>query len=298
MSDKKQSVVMILGYFDSLHNAHRKIIAHAKEIADSNHLSTAIFTFDGNLKSVFKGEQEKLVYTLPERLELYSKAGIDSVCLAPVDKKFLSLSPRRFLKWLNKKFDIKAYVFGEDYRFGKGGKGNPQFLDKFAKKHKQTCHVIELLTFDGQKLSTTLIKELLTKGEIAKANALLGRDYFVTGEVFSDRKVGKSIGFPTINIKINKEKHPLKKGVYGGNVQVGDKTYKAVINYGARPTFGLEETLIEAHLIGFDGDLYGQTLAVNFESYLRDVCKFEDVEQLKTQIKKDILSITKGKAND
>ena len=116
----------------------------------------------------------------------------------------------------------------------------------------------------------------------------MGRQYSVTGEVFEDRKVGTTLGFPTVNIKIDDQKHRLKSGVYAGKITVDGNEYKAVINYGARPTFGLDASLIEAHLIGFSGQLYGRELKVRFDDFLRDVKKFDSVEQLKLQIEKDL----------
>lgn len=293
MSDKSKGVVIALGYFDSVHLGHRIVISKAKQIAKQFNLKTVIFTFEGNLKNAVKGSLEGVVYTLEERLSLYKSVGIEDVCLAPVTKEFLSLNAQGFLDWLNQKFNIKAYVFGKDYRFGKGGEGTPEFISEYAKAHSQTATAVEIYKQGEKKVSTTLIKELLSKGDILSANNLLGKNYFIRGEVFSDRKVGKQLGFPTINIKINKEKFALKNGVYSGSVNVDGVDYKAIINYGARPTFDLQEKLIEAHLIGFDGDLYGKTLSVGFIDFLRDIKKFNSLLELKEQLQKD-LEIVKG----
>ena len=145
-----------------------------------------------------------------------------------------------------------------------------------------------LLKMDGEKISSTAIKNYLANGETEKANALLGEEFFLLGQVYKDRQVGRTINFPTANIRYPEDKFPIKKGVYETRVCVDGKEYKGITNYGARPTFDNTDTLTETYLDGFDGDLYNKTLQVRFVRYLRGIRKFESAESLKAQLTEDI----------
>ena len=289
MSDKiKNGAVVALGYFDSVHCGHQAVIGKAKEIAEKLNAKTVVFTFGGNLKAVLTDGVDKSVYTKPEREEFINDLGVDEIYFAPVDIDFLSMAKLAFLNFLNRLYDIKCYVSGEDYTFGKFGKGTVKDIERYAKEKGQSVVTVDTLGYGGNKISTTAIKSLLTKGDIESVNNLLGRAYSITGTVFEDRKVGTSLGFPTLNIKIENDKHRLKDGVYQGCSVIDGVKYPAVINYGARPTYNLQEKLVEAHLIGFNGLLYGKTVKLNFEKYLRDIIKFSSEEDLKEQLKKDV----------
>ena len=298
MSDKiLKPVVMALGYFDSVHLGHKKVIETAREYARENNLKLVVFTFKGNLKAVLSKSDDKCVYLFNERKNLLKEMGADEIYFAPVSANFLSLSKEAFLKKLGSKYDVKCFVCGTDYRFGKFGEGDVSFLKQYCQENAKECIIESDFLFDGEKVSTTLIKKLLTAGEVEKANVLLGRDYSITGKVFKDRMVGSKIGFPTVNIKIDEDKFRIKDGVYEGKIKIYNEEYKALINYGARPTFDLSEKLVETHVIGFSGDLYGKEITISFLRRIRDVIKFSSKEHLISQIKKDILSI-KEEEND
>lgn len=284
MLDKRLNAVLALGYFDSVHKGHQKVIKSAKQCANDLGCALVVFTFDDNLKAVFSSSDDKMVYVKQERENLLKSLGADKVVFAPVNNEFLSLSKTEFLDYLNEEFNVLGYVCGSDYRFGKKGSGDANYLRQYAHQKDQAILVIDMEKSEKQKISTSLIKKLLTDGEIERVNLLLGRAYSVSGEVFSDRKVGEKIGFPTVNIKLNDNKHRLKDGVYYGKIN----GYKAVINYGARPTFNLNEKLVEAHLIGFNGNLYGQNLTVHFHGFIRGIEKFDNVEKLTERLIKDV----------
>ncbi len=291
MLDKNQRVVIALGYFDCVHKGHRKVIGGAFALAEKLNAKPVVFTFDGNLKGAIKGEREKNVYTTTERMLMLREMGVNDVYCAPINKQFLGLEAKAFLDKINSELNIVGYVTGDDYRFGYKGKGDVEFLKDYATKNAQQVVVTNTETADGLRISTSLIKELLTNGDIKRANYLLDRNYSITGEVVKDRRVGTRLGFPTININVESQKHLIKNGVYYGNVIVDGIKYKAIINYGARPTFNLEEKVLEAHLIDFNGDLYGKTLTISFEGYLRDIVAFKDGIGLKEQLEKDLLVV-------
>lgn len=287
MTRTLDKVVIALGYFDSVHIGHREVIKRAKALAEKLNSKLVVFTFSGNLKAVLGGESEKYIYSTKERETLLSELGADEVYFAPTDLDFLSLGKLAFLNKLNRIFNILGYVCGRDYKFGRFAKGSAIDLEKYAKSKGQQLEVVDFINFENEKVSTSTIKKLLKNGEIEKANLLLGKNFFALGKVFRDRGVGKELGYPTANIKLTSQKQALKKGVYAGKVKFLDKEYKAVINVGGRPTFDLSETLIEAHLIDFDGDLYDKTIIVEFEKFIRELVKFASIEQLKEQIERD-----------
>lgn len=283
--------VVALGYFDSVHLGHRRVIETAKSLAKELSATTTVFTFGGNLRAALSRRADKYVYSLSERQEILKEMGVENVFVQPVDFNFLSMGKLAFLNMLNRKFNIKGYVSGEDYKFGKFAKGTTEDLQKFADANSQVYKIVETLDEGGKKVSTSRIKLLLSAGDIKGANALLGRPFSVSGTVVKDRGVGTALGFPTANIKIEKNKQPLKEGVYAGHVIIGGVRYSAIINFGSRPTFGENEVLVEAHIADFNGDLYGQNLTVFFDCYLREIRKFFSEGELKKQLKTDLDAI-------
>jgi riboflavin kinase/FMN adenylyltransferase len=297
MLDKVLPTVIAMGYFDSVHLGHQRVINEARKLADKNGCSLTVFTFLGSVKDVLFGKKESSVYLPAEREKILKGLGADDIYFAPITNDFLSLDRKVFLDNLNQKFNIKGYVSGVDYTFGAFGKGNTLFLSDYAKENSQDYIVVDTLLVDDQKVSTTLIKSLLEKGEIAKVNALLGRNYAISGTVVKDRQVGKQLGFPTANVILSAQKFALKDGVYHGQVEVCGTIYQSIVNYGARPTFNVNEKVVEAHLIGFDGDLYDKQIEIEFLEYMRDIKKFDSAQDLVAQLEIDAQKV-KGETND
>ncbi len=295
MSDSVLKTVFALGYFDSVHSGHRAVIAAGRKLADELGASLTVFTFKGNLKAALTGEKDKYVYSYKEREALFRELGADDVFFAPVDFNFLSLGKLAFLNKMNKKYPIVGYVCGEDYCFGKFGEGKVKDLAVYAEQKQQKLVVVPpVLTDEGRKVSTTYIKRLLAAGDLTKANALLLRPYSFTGVVKEGRKVGTEIGFPTANVIPDKEKQPLRDGVYAGHLFLDGVCYKAVVNYGTRPTFHLSDKLAEIHIIGFSGDLYGQEITVYMDAFIREIEKFYSEEELSRRIAADKKAVEEG----
>ncbi len=288
LGNEKISVVIALGYFDSLHIGHQKVISTAIEKARKLGVNPAVFSFDGNLRKVIGGADGKFVFTTSERKELIHALGVTEIIFAPITKTFLGKGKLYFLNYLNRIYDVKGYVSGGDYRFGKNGCGDVKYLTEYATAHGQFVITVPPVTSGDVRVSTTYIKDLLRHGEIQTANRLLDKSFFITGKVLKGRKVGRTIGFPTVNIPIPNDRAELKAGVYAGRITVDGKEYKIVLNYGNRPTFELEDKLIEGHIIDFSGDLYGKTMTVYFDEYLREIKKFDNADDLKAQLVQDV----------
>ena len=284
------SVILTLGYFDCLHVGHRALIARAQELASACGAEAAVFTFDRDPASVFRSTAGT-VLTLDERIERIRKTGVRKVIVGAGTAEFLSQSPDDFLHWLDGRCKIVGYVCGKDFRFGKCAVGTAETLSAYAKETGKTVAVLDDVTVDGVRVSTSEIRRLLADGKVAEAKRLLVEPYSVRGVVFADRKVGRSIGFPTINLKIAPEKAKLKNAVYTGHILIDGIFYRAIVNYGARPTFGLGEMLAEAHIDGFSGDLYGREVTLYLDDFLRDIVRFDSAAALAAQLKKDIEAI-------
>ncbi len=274
LTEKKntQGVAMLLGGFDGLHIGHRRLLSRAKESGLPVGVMTIVGGKEGNL------------FTFAEREEIFRKNSVDFVFELPfADIK--NLTPTQFIRLLEKEFAPKLFVCGEDFRFGVGASGTPHTLQACK---KIPVEVLSLVEMGGEKISSRKIKSLLAEGKIEGANALLGEEFFLTGKVRKDRQIGRTIGFPTANIPYDKDKFPLKMGVYETKVEVDGKIYRGITNFGARPTFDDDNVTTETHLDNFQGDLYGKTLTVKFLRFLRGIEKFDGVEGLKAQLTKDI----------
>ena len=267
---------MLLGGFDGLHVGHRRLLACAKESG-----------YAVGLMTIVGGKEKNALFTFAEREEIFKIAGADFVFELPFEE-IKNLSPLAFLELLEKEFSPKLFVCGEDFRFGLHASGTPEFLKASTHVRVETLPLVEI---DGRKVSSSYVKALLEDGKVSEVKKYLAHNFFLMGEVSADRKIGRTIGFPTANILYPEGKYPLKKGVYETFVTVDGKGYKGITNYGARPTFDDEKVVTETYLDGFSGDLYGRTLKVEFVRFLRDVQKFENVDALKIQLEEDIRGV-------
>ncbi len=266
--------VLLLGGFDGIHIGHQTLVEAGKA-----------FSCPVGLTSFYGGKQGGDIFTPPEREYLYGLQGLSFSYQIPFTDELKNTSAEDFLRELTGAFSLRAVVCGSDFRFGKGASGDSALL-----KRTLNCPVLvkELTKIGGEKVSSSQIKKMLSEGDTSAVNVYLAHPYLIMGRVERGRSVGKGLGFPTLNLSISTEKYPLRDGVYGGYVQTERGEFPAVINYGARPTFGVEERKIEAYLVGFEGDLYGTQVRVFPTEYLRPVQKFESVEELCEQVKRDI----------
>ena len=264
--------VLALGGFDGLHVGHREVVARAKAFS----LPVGIMTIVGG-----KG---KGLFTLPERRDIFLRAGAD-FALELDFEKIKTMTADEFARALTERFCVSAFVCGEDFRFGAGAQGNAESLKRATHVRVERLALCEL---DGEKVSSSLVKGRLALGEVERANELLGESYFLLGEVVSGRKVGRTIGFPTANVAYSQDKFPLRFGVYETRIAVEGKEYKGITNFGARPTFDDESVWTESYLDGFSGDLYGKKICVKFVKYLRGIKRFEGAEALRGQLLEDI----------
>lgn len=276
-------IVICLGYFGCMHKGHVKLLECAKQRAANLNAKVALFTFSNNHLKIL-GSQAKVVYTFDERLEIYQNLDIDYVIEAHFDEKFRNKSSMEFVEQLKGNYEIKGVVCGFDYKCGRDRLDCNQVKEMLS----GVCSVdiVNAICWNGVKISTTLIRELLKQNDISQINNLLSEPYFIIGKVAHGRHVGSEMGFPTANVEISSGKL-LPVGVYGGYATFDGMKYLAIVNIGDKPTFGLDSVNIEAHVINFHGDLYGKTVKIALTKYLRGIQKFDSVNLLIDQLKKD-----------
>ncbi len=281
---------LVLGGFDGLHLGHRALLAVAKKYG----LPVAVTTIFGG-----KG---KALFTRAEREFLFARAGVDFVCEIAFTEQFENTSAEDFLATLLENIHARILICGEDFRFGRGVLGTAELL----KRHVPNVLVQKTVKYFAEesggmrKFSTTACKAALKAGDLPRLNASLetrdffGSTYFLQGEVEHGRKVGRTYGFPTLNLTPPPEKLLPPDGVYGGLCATPQGNFPTILNIGARPTFGVGERKIEAYLDGFSGDLYGQTVRIYPIEFYRPIEKFQSAEALKTQLQKDISRLQKA----
>ena len=273
----EEPCALVLGGFDGLHLGHRTLLNAARKTGLPVLLTSML------------GGKEGMLFTKDERSFLFEEAGVDSVLYLPFTEELKSTSAGDFLNELFAYFEVKEIFCGEDFRFGKDATGTPAFLKKWALSRPVT--VLTLFEKDGEKISVSRIKEALAKGNLSAVNAYLGSDYLIQGVVEHGRRVGRTYGFPTLNLSVAPEKLLPQEGVYGGYAVTPKGRYPTIINIGARPTFGVAEKKVEAYLKGFSGDLYGKVVRIYPTKFLRHIQKFSSEEELKNQLQKDIACV-------
>ena len=279
-------ICLMLGFFDCMHAGHRAISEAAVKYAKANSLETVLFTFTSSPK-IFAGDG-KSIYTFSERKAIYSECGADRVIAYDFDEKTQRTSPVVFLDELFSREHVKAVFCGEDYRFGADGAGNVRFLEKYCGEKNATLKAVPTVKIDGEKVSSTRIREFIEDGEIEKANKLLVMPYRITSEVVSGRGEGRKIGFPTANVRLYADKIYPAEGVYATKIKIGDKIYSGATNVGKKPTFGDDSVSIETFVDGYSGNLYGKTVTVFFTRRLRAIERFSSPDKLAERIRADV----------
>ncbi|HBS26532.1 MAG TPA: bifunctional riboflavin kinase/FAD synthetase [Gammaproteobacteria bacterium] len=282
-----QGSVASIGNFDGVHLGHQTVVKQALTQADKLQTQSTAITFDPSPNEYFRKESAPGRLTpLCEKVALLDQLGIDQTLRLPFNTSLANMSADDFIRVvLVDGLKIKQLVVGDDFRFGKNRTGDFELLKKAGEEHG--FNVVDTHTFicdDGQRVSSSRIRQALSDGDFSLAEKLLDRPFTLSGKVMHGDKRGRTIGFPTLNIRANRPISPLK-GVFAVKVEGFGN---GVANIGTRPTFNAKGFLAEIHLLDFSGDLYGQRITVHWLKKLRDERKFENFEALVTQIKKDI----------
>ncbi|HXI09345.1 MAG TPA: bifunctional riboflavin kinase/FAD synthetase [Thermodesulfobacteriota bacterium] len=279
--------VLTLGNFDGLHLGHLKIIRGVAARARKLGVSSVVYTFDPHpLKVVSPHKSPPLLIDMEDKVRLIEAAGVDCLIFASFTREFAAKHPRQFVEEAIVPLSVKEVWVGHDFRFGSGKAGTVEHLKELGEEFGFRVVVIGAYRKGGHIVSSSRIRTLIAEGKVGEAAGLLGRRYSVKGVVVKGANIGKGIGFPTANLKVESELVPAG-GVYAAWAVVGPKRFPAVLNIGRAPTFGGKETSVEVHLLDFDSDLYGERMEVHFIRRLRSEKKFKSAGDLAAQIRKD-----------
>lgn len=290
-----KQLIIALGNFDGIHLGHQRLLMEMCQYARKLQAIPAVFLCHPHpLKVLDPSRAPKLLIDNEKKIELLKEIGIKAVFMVPFNLETASISPQKFVTdVLLKKLKVSGIFVGFNYRFGKGAKGTPELLRDYGEKHNFFVKVIPPVIVGKLPVSSTLVRAALTKGDILEAKKLLGYWPVIRGRVVRGDGRGKTLGFPTANIKLPKDILIPRTGVYAGLTSIKGNFYPAVLNIGKHPTFGCsKEKLIEAHLLGFNGNLYGKRMEISLLQWLRDERKFSTAQDLAEQIRHDIVETT------
>lgn len=288
-----RNAVITIGTFDGVHAGHRFIIQQLEQAARDCNGETVIVTFDPHPREVLLPSPNniRLLTTLPEKIALLERAGIDHLVVVPFTKSFSEMPARSYLEdFLVARFRPHTIIIGYDHRFGHNREGGLELLEAEQQQYGFTLIEIPQQVVHDLTVSSTKIRKSLQEGHISLANELLNYTYFMTGTVVHGDKMGRQLGYPTANLHLNDERKLIPaEGIYAVRVGLsGHSTLlPAVMSIGFRPTFNGTDLRLEVHLFDFNEDLYGQELTVYFESYIRSNLKFDNIDALIVQMDKD-----------
>lgn len=288
LATAKTPAIAALGNFDGVHRGHRQVIEPILSAVDRDWVSTVV-TFNPHPQEFFSGQSRPLLTPLSEKVDCLRSIGVEQLVLLPFDRELANLSPQEFVaSILVNQLQVRRIRVGQDFCFGYKRSGSSSDLQAIAASFGITVEIVPLFSENNQRISSSAIRKALELGEVAEATRLLGRPYTLVGAVGYGQQIGRSIDFPTANLAVPAEKFLPRRGVYCVWVEgVEADRMAGVMNLGMRPTVnGLAQT-IEIHLLDWSGDLYGKTLIVSLEKFLRPEQKFDSLDTLKQQIQKD-----------
>ncbi len=279
-----------IGVFDGVHSGHRALVRHMLDEAGSRDLTGGIVTFHPSPITVLRPEVPvSYLQSLEQRVELLGQLGVEFVTVVPFTSELAQVPAEEFARILVEDAGMRLLVVGENFTLGRDREGTPERLRELGATLGFEVVVFPLLQDDGDRVSSTLVRDALAAGEMERVATLLGRRYTLRGPVLHGDERGRSIGFPTLNLGVSPDRALPPDGVYVTRAALGDgRQVPGCTNIGTQPTFDGQERRIETHLLDFDGDLYGEVVPIEFHRRLRDEQKFDGVEALVAQIGRDV----------
>jgi riboflavin kinase/FMN adenylyltransferase len=290
ISEPLKQPVLTIGNFDGVHIGHaeviEKVVNRAKEIGGTS----VVIVFDPHPRTFFSPENpQKLISTMEQRIDIFQELGVDVVIVQPFNQEFASLDANLFIEeYLAGKLNLEEIHVSSKFRFGKGAMGTIQLLEDLADKYGYTVETTENQFFRHTVVSSTFIRNLILEGEMELARFMLGRPYTIYGNVYPDTQRGTNLlNTPTSNVTIENELIP-SHGIYAGAITLPEGRYPAATYIGTRPTFEGDKLVVESHILGFSGNLYGERLGVELFKKIREDKKFEHLHDLLAQIQLDV----------
>ena len=286
----KEKIIYALGFFDGVHLGHQALLTACRQLAERHGCKAGAVTFTTHPDGLVFGKTPALLTTNKDKIRLLTVYGMETVTALPFDKTLMTTPWSDFLQTLVDN-GAAGFVCGDDFRFGAGGSGTAEKLAAFCEEKGLPFAVVPEQLLDGERISSTRIRTVLEQGDMAQVNRLLGHPMTITGVVQSGKQLGRTIGIPTANLVLPEGLIVPKFGVYATKVFADGVEYAAITNIGTRPTVSGEGVTVEAHLLDFDGDLYGKEITIAFCAFLRPEQKFDSLDGLKAQITADIARV-------
>ncbi len=281
--------VIALGNFDGVHKGHMELINKAVARADDLNIKSSILLFNEHTDNLIKVGKKDIITTNQTKFEILENLGVDIIYLINFTREFMAYTPKMFLKdFLADNLKIRGVVVGYDYTYGFKKSGDVDFLLE-NKDLFDTIDVINQISSHGEKISSSLIRNLIEEGKIKEANKLLSRPYKLIGEIIHAKGLGKKMGYPTANLKLIDNFVIPRYGVYDTDIIINGERFKASTNIGTNPTVEHDGIKIEAHILDFDRDIYGEIVELELLDFVRPELKFDSIEELFDQIAKDVL---------
>lgn len=278
-----------IGKFDGVHLGHRQLLGEiiAKK---QKGMKAVVFTFNPSPTVLFSKVREKELTSIDEKRKLFEDMGVDVLVEFPLTYETAATPKEAFVEEiLVQRLNAKFIAAGTDLSFGKNGEGNSAFLMEESSKYNFEVKIIDKISYKGEIISSTLVRKAIAEGDVKKAHFMLGSPYFVQGIVQKGNQIGRTIGFPTVNITPDEEKLLPPNGVYKTEVIVDDRIFEAITNVGCKPTVTNDEKIfIESYLYNFTENIYGKKIEVHFLEFMRKEQKFENIGELKKQLQKDM----------
>lgn len=283
--------ILTIGTFDGVHIGHQKILSRLKELKQKTGLKTVVFTFEPHPRKVlFPKDDLRLITAVDEKLELLEQYGVDVTVVYPFTKEFSQLDSDHYLEEILKhRLNVKHLVIGYDHKFGKDRRGDINTLKEASDKNGFVVEEISAQDIDNIVISSSKIRKALEEGNLDQASHFLGHHFFLNGQVIKGKQLGRTLGYPTANLKINeKEKLIPAIGIYLVEVILEGSAYYGMMSVGMNPTTDKDKNIkLEVHIFGLNADIYFKYLKVNFLKRLRDEARFNSLEELTAQLHKD-----------
>jgi riboflavin kinase / FMN adenylyltransferase len=285
----EQPSLVTIGVFDGVHIGHQHLIRRLVEDAHANNRLAVVLTFFPHPDVVLRGLQGRYYLMSPEqRADELGKLGVDLVITHPFDDVVRQIRAAEFVDMMVEHLKIDALWVGSDFAMGYKREGNVDFLRAQGQQKGFSLNVIDLIVAEGATISSTAIRDALLHGAVEQVREWLGRAYEVEGEVVHGQERGRKLGFPTANIEVWSKQVIPANGIYAGWATIGDERFMAMTNVGIRPTFDDEGITVEAYLLDFNRDVYGQKMRLSFDMYLRPEAKFDNIQALIDKIAEDV----------
>jgi riboflavin kinase/FMN adenylyltransferase len=291
--------LLTIGVFDGVHAGHRYLLKRLQQQAAKNNLLSGVVTFNPHPQSVLHPhEQLPWLSSLEDRVTAFQELGVSIIAVLTFTPKVAQLRARDFIYLLKKYLKMQGIMVGPDFALGRGGEGNISLLHTLGNEMKFTVEVIPPYTINGEVVSSTLIRQALIQGDMKRVEKLMGRRFYLKGEVTTSDKRGRVLGFPTANLDTEPQQALPGNGIYATITEVNGKRFPSATNVGTRPTFGEGEKMVETHLLNYKGDLYGKEIKVQFVQKVRDEQEFPSAEELKIQMERDVRQVEAILAGD